>query len=113
MGISLKLMQNMTGVPGVSEVASIGGFVKQYQVEVDPNKLLSYNIPLQKIRMVIKRSSSDVGGELIEMAETGFMVRGLGYRKNVVAFDKKSTPILLKGIANVHIGSVLRCDILL
>jgi len=113
------LRYELTAVPGVSEVASIGGFVKQYQVEVDPNKLLSYNIPIQKIKKAIKRSNSDVGGKLIEMAETEFMVRGLGYIKSVkdieniaVAFDKKGTPVLLKDIANVHIGPELRRGIL-
>ncbi len=113
------LRYELTAVPGVSEVASIGGFVKQYQVEVDPNKLVSYNIPLQKIKMAIKRSNSDVGGKLIEMGETEFMVRGLGYIKSVedikniaVSFDEKGTPILLKDVANVHIGPELRRGIL-
>ncbi|MBU0464720.1 MAG: efflux RND transporter permease subunit [Proteobacteria bacterium] len=113
------LRYELTAVPGVSEVASIGGFVKQYQVEVDPNKLLSYNIPIQKIKNAIKRSNSDVGGKLIEIGETEFMVRGLGYIKSVedikniaVSFDEKGTPILLKDIANVHIGPELRRGIL-
>jgi copper/silver efflux system protein len=109
----------LTAVPGVSEVASIGGYVKQYQVEVDPNKLASYNISIQKIKKAIKRSNSDVGGKLLEMGETEFMVRGLGYiksvediKKIVVSFDKKGTPILLKDIANIHIGPELRRGIL-
>ncbi|CCK82386.1 efflux RND transporter permease subunit [Desulfobacula toluolica] len=113
------LRYELTAVPGVSEVASIGGFVKQYQVEVDPNKLMEYNIPIQKIRNAIKRSNSDVGGKLVEMGETEFMVRGLGYIKSVediqniaVSFDKKGTPVLLKDVANVHIGPELRRGIL-
>jgi len=113
------LRYELTAVPGVSEVASIGGYVKQYQVEVDPNKLASYNISIQKIKKAIKRSNSDVGGKLLEMGETEFMVRGLGYiksvediKKIVVSFDKKGTPILLKDIANVHIGPELRRGIL-
>ncbi len=113
------LRYELTAVPGVSEVASIGGFVKQYQVEVDPSKLTSYNIPIQKIRMAIKRSNADVGGKLVEMGETEFMVRGLGYIKSVqdieniaVSFDKKGTPILLKDVANVHIGPELRRGVL-
>ncbi|MCH7529480.1 MAG: efflux RND transporter permease subunit, partial [Candidatus Marinimicrobia bacterium] len=77
------LRYQLMGVPGVSEVASIGGFVKQYQVEVDPNKLLAYNIPLNKVKIAIQRSNNDVGGRLIEMAETEFMVRGLGYIKSI------------------------------
>jgi len=113
------LRYELTAVPGVSEVASIGGFVKQYQVEVDPNKLLSYNITIQKIKKAIQRSNSDVGGKLIEMGETEFMVRGLGYIKSVedieqiaVSFDEKGTPILLKDIANIQIGPELRRGIL-
>jgi len=109
----------LTAVSGVSEVASIGGFVKQYQVEVDPNKLLSYNIPIQKIKRAIQRSNADVGGKLIEMGETEFMVRGLGYIKSVedieqivVSVDEKGTPILLKDIANIGIGPELRRGIL-
>ena len=73
------LRYELTSVPGVSEVASIGGFVKQYQVEVDPNKLQAYGLSIQKVRQAIQRSNSDVGGKLVEMAETEFMVRGLGY----------------------------------
>ncbi len=102
-------------VEGVSEVASIGGFVKQYQVEVDPNALLAYNIPLSKIRMAIMRSNRDVGGKLVEMAETEYMVRGLGYIKSLedleliaVDVDKNGTPIRLKDVANIHLGPELR-----
>jgi Cu(I)/Ag(I) efflux system membrane protein CusA/SilA len=109
----------LTSVPGVSEVASIGGFVKQYQIEVDPNKLLSYNIPIQKIKKAIQRSNADVGGKLIEMGETEFMVRGIGYIQSIddleqvaVSFDNKGTPILLKDIANIQIGPELRRGIL-
>ncbi len=109
------LRYELTSVPGVAEVASIGGYVKQYQVEVDPNKLLAYNIPLNKVKMAIKRSNNDVGGRLVEMGETEFMVRGLGYIKNKedieeipVGVDKNGTPILIKNIANVTIGPELR-----
>ncbi|NIA28997.1 MAG: CusA/CzcA family heavy metal efflux RND transporter [Actinobacteria bacterium] len=110
------LRYELMSVPGVSEVASIGGFVKQYQVEVDPNKLLAYNIPISKVRMAIKRSNNDVGGKLVEMSETEFMVRGLGYIKSIqdienipVGVDQKSgTPILIRNIANVHLGPELR-----
>ncbi|MCP4686890.1 MAG: efflux RND transporter permease subunit, partial [Desulfobacterales bacterium] len=71
------LRYELTATPGVSEVASIGGYVKQYQVEVDPNKLLAYDPPIQKVRRAILRSNNDVGGKLVEMGETEFMVRGL------------------------------------
>ena len=64
-------------MPGVSEVASIGGFVKQYQVEVDPNRLMAYGLSIQQVRRAIQRSNDDVGGKLVEMGETEFMVRSL------------------------------------
>ena len=102
-------------VNGVSEVASVGGFVKQYQVEVDPNALLRYNIPLDNVRMAIKMSNKDVGGRLVEMAETEYMVRGLGYIQSIddlnsipVSVDENGTPIRLRDVANVQIGPELR-----
>jgi len=109
------LRYELTSVPGVSEVASIGGFVKQYQVEVDPNKLVAYNIPISKVRMALQRSNNDVGGRLVEMGETEFMIRGLGYIKSIddvenvpVGVDENGTPILIRNIANVHLGPELR-----
>ena len=109
------LRYELTGVPGVAEVASIGGYVKQYQVEIDPNKLLAYNIPIQKVKKAIQRSNNDVGGKLIEMGETEFMVRGLGYIKSKADIEKISlgvdsngTPILIKQVAHVGIGPELR-----
>ena len=102
-------------VPGVSEVASVGGYVKQYQVEVDPNALLRYNISLEKIRMAIKMSNKDVGGRLVELAETEYMVRARGYIQSVddlksipVSVDNNGTPIRLQDIANIQIGPELR-----
>ena len=102
-------------VKGVAEVASVGGYVKQYQVEVDPNALQRYNIPLDKVKMAIKMSNKDVGGRLIEMGETEYMVRSAGYIQSVddlnkipVGVDKEGTPIRLKDIANVFIGPELR-----
>jgi Cu(I)/Ag(I) efflux system membrane protein CusA/SilA len=73
------LRYELVAVDGVSEVASLGGFVKQYQVALDPVKLLAYRIPLQKIKMAIQQSNINVGGRLIEMSETEYMVQGLGY----------------------------------
>ncbi|HEB36356.1 MAG TPA: efflux RND transporter permease subunit [Candidatus Aminicenantes bacterium] len=105
----------LTSVPGVAEIASIGGFVKQYQVELDPNKLLAYNIPLMKVHMAIRRSNNDVGGRLIEMAETEYMIRGLGYirslddiRNIAVDVDANGTPILIKELGYVHLGPEMR-----
>ena len=98
------LRYQLQTVPGVSEVASIGGFVKQYQVVVDPNKLAAYNLPLAKVKQAIQMSNQDVGGGLFEQAETEFMVRGLGYIKNlsdvqdiVVGADGRGTPVLDQG----------------
>lgn len=110
------LRYELSSLPGVSEVASIGGYVKQYQVNVDPNKLASYNIPLGKVKKAIKESNQDVGGKLLEMSETEFMVRGLGYIQNkedlenvVIGHDMESgTPVYIKNVANVDIGPELR-----
>ena len=102
-------------VPGVAEVASIGGYVKQYQVEVDPNALASYNIPLKKVRHAIMRSNNDVGGRLVEMAETEYMVRGRGYIRSIedlnqipLGVTQEGTPIRLRDVAHVQLGPELR-----
>jgi Cu(I)/Ag(I) efflux system membrane protein CusA/SilA len=99
----------------VSEVASVGGFVKQYQVEVDPDKLLAYHIPISRVKEAIMKSNNDVGGGVIEMGETEFMVRGLGYIKNLedlrnvsLGADDSGTPILVRDVANVQIGPEMR-----
>ena len=109
------LRYELASVSRVAEVASIGGYVKQYQVIVDPNKLIAYNIPLQKVKMAVQRSNIDVGGKLVEMGETEFMVRGLGYIKSVddlnnipLGVDQRGTPILLRNIATINIGPELR-----
>ena len=109
------LRYQLQTVPGVSEVASVGGFVKQYQVVVDPNTLASYRIPLSKVRQAIIRSNNDVGGRVIENSETEYMVRGLGYVKGikdleniVVGVDSKGTPVLIKDVAMVRLGPELR-----
>lgn len=102
-------------VEGVAEVASVGGHVKQYQVVVDPNALLRYNIPLGKIETAIKMSNKDVGGRLIEMAETEYMVRSAGYIQSIddlnvipVSVDDDGTPVRLQDVAHVRIGPELR-----
>ncbi len=110
------LKYELTAVEGVAEVASIGGFVKQYQVTVDPAKLLGYNIPLNMVEMAIKHSNNDVGGEVVEMGEMEFMVRGLGYIKSVedikdipLMVDKNSgTPVYIRDVAEVTIGPLMR-----
>ena len=109
------LKYELTAVPGVSEVASIGGFVKQYQVEVDPRALQAYGIPIQKVRSAIRNSNQDVGGRLIEMGETEYMIRGRGYlsgiddlKKVVLGVGEKGAPILLGDVAHISIGPELR-----
>ena len=108
------LRYELTAVDGVSEVASIGGMVKQYQVVVHPDKLAAYGIPIQKVRMAIQRSNNDVGGRLVEMGETEFMVRGLGYIKtlddlrSIPLSSDRGTPVLLRDVADVRLGPELR-----
>ncbi len=109
------LRYQLQTVSGVAEVASIGGFVKQYQVEVDPRALASYNIPLAQVREAIARSNNDVGGRVIELAETEYMVRGRGYLHGIadiegipVKVDERGVPIRIKDIAHVHLGPELR-----
>ncbi|MEW6561772.1 MAG: efflux RND transporter permease subunit [Pseudomonadota bacterium] len=95
---------------GVAEVASIGGFVQQYQVTVDPVKLRAYDIPLAKVAQVIRDSNRDVGGRVVEMAETECMVRGKGYLhgkadlETLVVKAENGTPVLLRDIARVELG---------
>ncbi len=109
------LRYQLQTVPGVAEVASVGGFVKQYQIKVDPNRLAAYGLPLAKLKQAVQMSNQDVGGRVIEMAETEYMVRGLGYLKGVkdvenivVGTDGQGTPILIKNVAQVSLGPELR-----
>jgi len=102
-------------VPGVAEVSVAGGFVRQYQVEVDPNRLFSYNIPLTKVRQAIIKSNSDTGGKILEMAEAEYMVRGRGYIRSVkdleeiaIGVSKTGTPVYLRDVANVRLGPDIR-----
>ena len=104
------LRYQLTKAHGVAEVASVGGFVQQYQVTVDPVKLRAYGIPLSKVSQVIRDSNRDVGGRVIEMAETEYMVRGKGYLRgksdieNLVVKAERGTPVLLRDIAHVELG---------
>jgi Cu(I)/Ag(I) efflux system membrane protein CusA/SilA len=102
-------------VEGVAEVASIGGYVKQYQVTIDPIKLQGYNVPISRVVSSIRRSNNDVGGRLVEMSETEYMVRGLGYFKSLedienvaVGVSPDGVPILLRDVADVGLGPELR-----
>ncbi len=100
----------LTKAPGVAEVASLGGFVQTYQVTVDPLKLRSYGIPLMKVSQVIRDSNRDVGGRVVEMAETEYMVRGKGYLRGkadieaLVVKSEGGTPVLIRDIARVELA---------
>lgn len=104
------LRYQLTKAHGVAEVASIGGFVQTYQVTVDPVKLRSYGIPLAKVSQAIRDSNRDVGGRVIEMAETEYMVRGKGYLRGIadieglVVKSDKGTPVLVRDIARVELA---------
>ncbi len=100
----------LTKAAGVAEVASLGGFVQTYQVTVDPLKLRSYGIPLMKISQVIRDSNRDVGGRVVEMSETEYMVRGKGYLRSkadiemLVVKSEGGTPVLIRDIARVEMA---------
>ncbi|HHL39795.1 MAG TPA: efflux RND transporter permease subunit [Deltaproteobacteria bacterium] len=101
----------LLGVPGVAEVASVGGAVRRYEVTVDPDKLLSYAIPLSDVVSAVRKSNNDFGGGVMELAETEFMVRGKGYIKGVrdlenvvVRAAAQGAPVLLRDVAAVGIG---------
>ena len=109
------LKYELTAVPGVSEVAGVGGFVRQYQITVDPNKLRVYAMPVSKIRRAVQRSNSDAGGRLLEVSEKEFMIRGLGYlrslediRQIALGVGNDGIPILLRDVATVAVGPEMR-----
>ena len=109
------LRYQLETVPGVAEVAAIGGFVRQYQVNLDPDKLRAYGIPLRTVIDRVRESTNEVGGRLLEMGGAEYMVRGLGYIRSLddlngipVAVDGKGTPIRIQDVAHVHLGPELR-----
>ncbi|RMD84888.1 MAG: efflux RND transporter permease subunit [Candidatus Dadabacteria bacterium] len=109
------LKYELTSVEGVSEVASVGGYVKQYQVTVDPEKLRAYDIPLSKVVRAVRRSNNEVGGRVLEMSETEYILRVKGYihsprelEQTAVGSRPDGTPILLSDIATVAVGPDMR-----
>lgn len=109
------LKYELQTVPGVAEVATVGGMVKQYQIVVNPDLLRAHNIPISLIRQAIKNSNREVGASVIEMAEAEYMIRSTGYLSGIeeirnipLGVNKKGTPILLSDIAEVKIGPQLR-----
>ena len=105
----------LTSVPGVAEVASIGGFVKEYQITLKPEMLLAYHVSVKDLTMAVQHSNNDVGGSVVEMSEHEYMVRSRGYLKGLadlakvsVGMAKDGTPILLKDVATLDIGGEAR-----
>jgi Cu(I)/Ag(I) efflux system membrane protein CusA/SilA len=105
----------LESVPGVSQVASIGGFVKQYQITVDPNRLLAYNIPITKVMEAVRKSNQDVEGRVLELSGVEYMIRGRGYIKGLqdlegisVGANPGGTPIYLKDVARIQLGPEIR-----
>ncbi len=109
------LKYELQTVPGVSEVATVGGMVRQYQVVLDPDKLRAYNLPLEKVNMAIRRANQEVGGSVIEMAEAEYMVRATGYIQKLadlkripLGVNDSGTPLLLGDIAHIRLGPQMR-----
>ena len=105
----------LRSIRGVAEVAPVGGYVKQYQIEIDPNALLSYNLPLDHVVDNVRKSNNDVGGRVVEWTGREYMVRGKGYVEKVEDIEQVSlgakpdgTPILVKDVARVHLGPEMR-----
>ncbi|MDH5632297.1 MAG: efflux RND transporter permease subunit [Gammaproteobacteria bacterium] len=109
------LKYELQTVPGVSEVATVGGMVKQYQVALDPDRLRAYGLPLSRVSMAIKNANQETGGSVIEMAEAEYMVRATGYIQSIndleripLGVNKQGTPILLKDVAHIRLGPQMR-----
>src|SRR5438128_4577037 len=104
----------LESVEGVAEVAPVGGFVKQYQVDLDPNALVAYHILLSEVVNAIKMSNADVGGKVFEVATTEYYIRGRGYIKkiedieNIVLKVENGTPVYVKNVGTVHLGGDIR-----
>ncbi|XOZ34368.1 efflux RND transporter permease subunit [Halomonadaceae bacterium KBTZ08] len=109
------LKYELQTVSGVSEVATVGGMVKQYQVDVDPDKLRAYDIPLQHVQNAIQQGNQEIGASVVEMAEAEYMVRATGYIQSVsnlasvpLGMNKNGTPVRLKDVADIHEGPQMR-----
>ena len=109
------LKYELQTVPGVSEVSAVGGMVKQYQVQVDPDKLRAYNVPLSHIQMALKRGNKETGASVVEMAEAEYMVTATGYIQSVGDIEKipfgineQGTPLRIGDVATVNLGPQMR-----
>ncbi|WP_350654101.1 efflux RND transporter permease subunit [Pseudoalteromonas sp. D48-MNA-CIBAN-0056] len=109
------LKYELQTVPGVSEVAAVGGMVKQYQIQVDPDKLRAYGIPLSHIQMALKRGNQETGASVVEMAEAEYMVTATGYIKSIsdielipLGVNEQGTPLTIGDVAEVNLGPQMR-----
>ena len=109
------LKYELQAVPGVAEVATVGGMVKQYQVVIDPDLLRAYDIPLARLHQAVKRANQEAGASVVELAEAEYMVRATGYlsgleqlREIPLGVNARGTPLLLGDVADVHVGPQLR-----
>jgi copper/silver efflux system protein len=108
------LRYQLETVPGVAEVASIGGFIRQYQVQLDPNRLLAYGIPLSTVIERVKASTNEVGGRVLELSGTRYMIRGVGYLRSLADLEqvpltaKNGTPVMIRDVGTVAFGPDIR-----
>ncbi len=114
-----RLRYYLQNTPGVAEVASLGGYVNQYQIDVDPNKLVAFHIPINRLIEAIRASNNDVGGRVVQFGETEYMVRGEGYIRNLADIEKvvigtgdNGVPVTVTDVANVHRGPDIRRGLL-
>lgn len=110
-----SLRYQLQSLPGVAEVASIGGFVRQYQIQVDPNRLRAYNLPMERVVEAVRRSNADVGGRLVEFAGAEYMIRGRGYARSLRDLDQiavgasaNGVPVRVRDLGRVTLGPDLR-----
>jgi len=113
-----NLRYALQSVPGVAEVAAVGGFVKQYQITVDPNRLSAYNLPIDQVVEAVRRSNNEVGGRLLEWSGREYMVRGRGYARSLADFEQivlkvgpGGVPVLLRDVGKVDLGPEIRRDV--
>jgi hypothetical protein len=109
-----RLRYALESVEGVAEVAPVGGFVRQYQIDLDPNKLAAYNVPISDVVDAVRKSNTDVGGKTVEIATTQFFVRGRGYIRGISDLEQvvlkvqDGVPVYLRNVAEIHLGPDLR-----
>src|SRR5205814_228500 len=109
------LRDHLQAIPGVAEVAPLGGFVRQYQINVDPNRLAAYGVPISKVVAAVRSGNNDVGGRLVEFTGREYMVRGRGYARSTgdleslsLAVSPSGVPVLVRDVGSVSLGADMR-----